>query len=100
MSTSKTTSKASEIEQARSEALRQVARYAPSKTTVFSRAFGSRSRSDAIKAKCLDCSDYSASEIRDCEAYSCPLRNVRPYQNSKWGNTGDVTTKMEDKAND
>lgn len=34
----------------------------------------------AIKAKCLDCSCFSKEEVTLCEAYTCPLWEIRPYQ--------------------
>lgn len=37
--------------------------------------------SDAIKAKCLDCTGYQKEEVRHCKATACPLFKVRPYQN-------------------
>lgn len=69
-----------EIKQARQDVLRQVERLAPSKTNVFRRSFEGLSLRKAITAKCLDCSGLITAEIRGCEAYGCPLWNVRPYQ--------------------
>lgn len=34
----------------------------------------------AIKQKCLECSNYQASEVRNCPISNCPLFNVRPYK--------------------
>lgn len=34
----------------------------------------------SINAKCYDCSCEQIEEIRNCTAKSCPLWNVRPYQ--------------------
>lgn len=33
----------------------------------------------AVKLKCLDCCNYDKVEIRECEAYSCPLWLFKPY---------------------
>lgn len=69
-----------EIEQARADELRQVKRLAPSKAGIFRRAFEGYSLRKGITAHCLQCSDYSTKEVRNCTVYRCPLRNVRPYQ--------------------
>ena len=41
------------------------------------------SPSKAIKAKCLDCSCWQRDEITHCNAVTCPLHNLRPYQEAK-----------------
>lgn len=45
----------------------------------------------AIRAKCLDCSVFQPSEVRLCEAVSCPLWPFRagrhPYTRAKLGNS-------------
>ena len=38
--------------------------------------------SQAIKAKCLDCC-WQRDEITHCNAVTCPLHNLRPYQEAK-----------------
>ena len=37
------------------------------------------SRSDAIKAQCLNCTHFNLNKIRFCEVVECPLHNVRPF---------------------
>jgi len=34
----------------------------------------------AVNAKCFDCTCQQKLEIKFCEAFDCPLFNVRPYQ--------------------
>lgn len=43
-------------------------------------SMGKSTRSDAIKAKCLDCSAWNKEEIRHCKVYTCPLHKFRPYK--------------------
>ena len=38
------------------------------------------SMSKAVKLKCIECSNYQTSEVRDCVILSCPLFPFRPYQ--------------------
>ena len=58
-----------------------VKRAAPSKLRVFLRAYaGEASKAQAIKAKCLDCSNLVVDEVRNCPATGCPLHAYRPYQ--------------------
>jgi len=42
-----------------------------------------KSKADAIKAKCLDCSCFVRTEVTACEMITCPLWQVRPYQEKK-----------------
>lgn len=41
----------------------------------------------AIRAKCLECSNYSNSEVRECPIKDCPLHAFRfgrnPYRNKR-----------------
>lgn len=47
---------------------------------VLQHAFkGSASPRQAIKAKCLTCSNYQRNEITDCTIRLCPLWAYRPY---------------------
>jgi hypothetical protein len=39
----------------------------------------------AIRAKCLDCSCYQASEVRLCEAVNCPLWPFPAGRHPWWG---------------
>lgn len=41
------------------------------------------SRASAVKAKCLDCTNWQRNEITLCVAEDCPLWVWRPYQNTK-----------------
>lgn len=34
----------------------------------------------AIKAKCLDCSNYQREEVVECTVKTCPLWNFRPFK--------------------
>jgi hypothetical protein len=48
---------------------------------VISRAFaGSGSPRNAIKAKCMACSNYQREEITECRVFTCPLHPWRPFQ--------------------
>lgn len=38
------------------------------------------SRNQAIKAKCLNCSNWQKTEIRLCPVYECSLYPWRPYK--------------------
>ena len=61
-------------------------KYAMSKpqsvTNVYLKAYNG-SKASAVKAKCLDCTCDQRDEIRNCEAVTCPLWSVRPYQSKK-----------------
>lgn len=46
---------------------------------VYAKAFNG-SRPSAVKAKCLDCCCGIREEIRECQVYTCPLFEVRPYR--------------------
>lgn len=46
----------------------------------FIKAYDEKSKANAIKAKCQDCCCFVRDEITKCEAYTCPLWEVRPYQ--------------------
>jgi hypothetical protein len=48
---------------------------------VVKRAFaGSGSPRNAIKAKCLACSNWDRQEITECRVFTCPLHVWRPFQ--------------------
>lgn len=42
---------------------------------------GKSTQKKRIKLKCLDCSAWQKEEIKDCPVYTCPLHEIRPYQN-------------------
>lgn len=45
------------------------------------RAFqGTATPRQAIQAKCLECSAWQRTEVRECGIRCCPLRMYRPYQ--------------------
>lgn len=44
---------------------------------------GENSRVQAVKAKCIDCSNFQKEEVTNCAAIQCPLWNFRPYQKNK-----------------
>lgn len=60
--------------------LREVAEDHPSKLNVFRKAYSGFSLRAAITAKCLECTSCDVNAIRNCSSSSCPLLNVRPYQ--------------------
>ena len=62
--------------------LRWVADNANGKLSIFKRAFDQtdKSKANRIKAKCLDCCSCMVDEVKHCEAYACPLWQIRPYQ--------------------
>ncbi len=39
-----------------------------------------KSRANAVKMKCMDCSCFQIEEVRHCTVKTCPLWNVRPYK--------------------
>ena len=39
-----------------------------------------RGKANALKAKCLECSNYQRDEIRNCTVETCPLWVWRPFQ--------------------
>lgn len=55
-----------------------------------------KQRSVAIKAKCLDCSGFQRTEVRDCTITTCSLWLVRPYQSA----TGDQNLAVGDEFAD
>jgi hypothetical protein len=45
----------------------------------------------AIRAKCLDCSNYLPSEVRECQITDCPLWEYRMGTNpARKGKGGDI----------
>jgi len=49
---------------------------------------GGRSRVEAIKVKCLDCTGGLREEVRACSTVTCGLWHVRPYRRSSRGEEG------------
>ncbi len=60
--------------------LRAIQSDAPSRLTVFRRAFEGRSLRAAVTAKCLECVWLDLKAIRECAATECPLHEVRPFR--------------------
>ena len=46
----------------------------------YKTAMSSKSRAAAIKAKCLDCTNWQRVEITNCPVDTCPLWLYRPYR--------------------
>lgn len=59
---------------------------------------GTGSKSNAIKAKCLECVGYEdvKENIGGCECFTCPLWSYRPYQTKEVGNTEDSDQSDQD----
>lgn len=51
----------------------------PSKYIRFVREIAKGNLKSAIAAKCMDCSNFSITEIRECRVVACPLYTLRPY---------------------
>lgn len=49
---------------------------------LYEKAMSGKSRAAGVKFKCMDCSQYSAREIKFCPIPDCPLYPYRPYQKS------------------
>lgn len=48
---------------------------------IIERAFSKTApRSNAIKAKCLSCTNFERAEVRNCTVTICPLHAYRPFQ--------------------
>jgi len=47
---------------------------------LFAQAKKGKSKSAAIKAKCLDCSCFQKTEVTLCTVKTCSLWEYRPYQ--------------------
>lgn len=46
----------------------------------FEKAFAGNSKANALKAKCLECSNFIKEEVKLCPIVLCPLHEYRPYQ--------------------
>ena len=68
------------ITEKRARRLQWLVDNAPSKRSVFERAYAGRSMRAGITAFCLDCQGVDVAGIRDCTADACPLWSYRPYQ--------------------
>ena len=47
---------------------------------LYDKAISGKSRTAAVKSKCLDCQCWQSSEVRGCSVLTCPLHPYRPYQ--------------------
>lgn len=57
-----------------------VSRIPDSQKGVFKRAYSGKSKPSAVKAKCLDCTNFQRQEVELCETTTCPLYQYRPYK--------------------
>lgn len=46
----------------------------------YKTAISGNSRAAAVKAKCLDCTNWQRVEVADCLVATCPLYPYRPYR--------------------
>jgi len=58
--------------------IRSLPRY--TQTLLAKKVMGKLRKGEALKLKCLDCSNYQIDEIRFCPVTQCPLHDLRPYQ--------------------
>lgn len=70
---------AAENDPKRAALLKAIAEDHPRDLAFFKAAFAGKSRTKAIKAKCLECCWLNHVAIRDCTATECPLHGFRPY---------------------
>ena len=54
-----------------------------------------KSRTSAIKLKCLDCSGMNRESVRSCAVFRCALWPFRPYQDERERPAGIVPTAEE-----
>jgi len=60
--------------------LKTISRHTPSVLKTFQHAFIRKSRNAAVKAKCIECSNFQKPEVAKCSISGCPLWRYRPYQ--------------------
>lgn len=61
--------------------LQDIKGHSPKLYPLFFRVYaGQTGLSQAVKAKCLNCSCWQPSEITNCTVLTCPLWEFRPYQ--------------------
>jgi hypothetical protein len=48
----------------------------------YDKAMRKESMRAAVNSKCLDCTCWESTEVRQCPATDCPLYQYRPYQPS------------------
>jgi hypothetical protein len=44
---------------------------------------GKPTRTDAVKAFCLECVGWAKKEVANCSSIACPLHSFRPFQSVK-----------------
>ena len=71
---------AAEKDPKRAALLKAIAEDHPRDLSFFRAAFEGKSRTNAIKAKCLECCWLDHQAVRECAATECPLWKFRPYQ--------------------
>ncbi len=49
---------------------------------LWDKAIAKESMRAAINSKCLDCSNWQATQIKDCSAPNCPLYEYRPSESN------------------
>jgi hypothetical protein len=54
---------------------------------LFRRAMSGKSKSAALKAKCVECCNFQRVEVENCTCLQCPLHQYRPYQKPLGGKT-------------
>jgi len=64
----------------------------------YNKAIEGRSRTAAIRAKCLDCTNWQRVEIADCLVETCPLFPYRPYRSSKKPRNPQKTGNLKEKT--
>ena len=50
---------------------------------IFQKAFLGKSKATALKAKCLDCTNFQRAEIENCEIITCPIHPYKPYGSNR-----------------
>jgi len=68
------------LTQSELEESKTATRYLPSAKTAFLKAFSGKSKSAAIKAKCIQCAAYQRSEVTNCQVTACALFRYRPFR--------------------
>jgi len=63
----------------RVSSLLAVAMHHPRDAGIALRAYSGKSKTAAIKLKCLMCAKYYRPDIVDCASAACPLHCVRPF---------------------
>lgn len=74
--------------------LEQIDKDKPTKTSFFIKAYAKKSKSSAIKAKCLECCWLDEDAITNCSAPECPLWSFRPYSKDPNRAKGKIPTKL------